>query len=235
MNYQYASKKRRRINSPKIRAGLPALFTVGNAVAGFIAILSIADGEYTDAASFIFLAMLFDSMDGRVARRLEATSPFGTELDSLADAISFGVAPAFLVYSVWLNIYGTLGILASACLVIGGIARLARFNMLGPRPYFVGLPIPAVGAFLATLVISGLSVAPKQIALWSVLLSYLMVSSIKYPNFKQGVRSKNTSLFLFGFALLAVIVMVIEPNRFLIFPFLYYIIAGPILEAKRKE
>ncbi|MCK4554986.1 MAG: CDP-diacylglycerol--serine O-phosphatidyltransferase [Candidatus Aenigmarchaeota archaeon] len=235
MPYKYKAKGKRRAASARIRTGLPTFFTVANAISGFLSIIHTARGAYSDAAIFIFVAMLFDAVDGRVARKMGVTSDFGVEIDSLADAISFGAAPAFLAYAAWFQPYGYLGMLIASSLVVGGILRLARFNLLGPEPYFIGLPIPAVGAFLAMLVLSGTNIAPNQLAIWVLALSYLMVSNIRYPNFKQRIRTKNMSLFIFGFALLAVVVMLIDPNKFLVFPFLYYILAGPIIEAKKRQ
>ncbi len=235
MPYKYKTGGKRRAASVKIRTGLPTLFTVANALFGFLSIIHTARGAYSDAAILIFVAMLFDAMDGRVARKMGVTSDFGVEVDSLADAVSFGAAPAFLVYMQWFQQYSYLGMLIASSVVVCGILRLARFNITGPEPYFIGLPIPAVGAFLAMLVLSGTNIAPNQLAIWVLALSYLMVSNIRYPNFKQSIRTMNMSLFIFGFALLAVVVMLIDPNKFLIFPFLYYILAGPIVEAKKRR
>jgi len=128
---------------------LPSLLTTGNLFCGFFAMLLTADGRYTEATLAIFVAMIMDMLDGRVARLMKATSQFGVEYDSLADVISFGVAPAFLLYSFALRDLGRPAWFAAFLFVICGALRLARFNVITgstDKRYFIGLPIPAGAA-----------------------------------------------------------------------------------------
>lgn len=188
---------------------LPTLMTAGNILCGFVAILQIFDGRhlaenqhYHYAIVFILLACLFDALDGRVARMGGTESPFGRELDSLADIVSFGVAPALLVHDIVLKEIDTpkgLGWLISCVYLVCGAMRLARFNCLATADVkcssksFRGCPIPAAAGVISslTLLIIWLDSNEKEIGNWKyalaglmALLSYLMVSSLEYPSFK---------------------------------------------------
>ena len=209
--------------------------TVGNVLMGFASILYTLKGEYPNAVLAIFIALMFDGLDGRVARFLENPSEFGRELDSLSDIVSFGVAPALLIYSTSLSDAGLLGVAAASSIVVAGAIRLARFNILKGLKYFMGLPIPVVGAFLSALIYTDTKIAPKTLAVLAIILAYLMISKVKYPNFKQNIRSRNLAIFLLVFALFLAIVLVMRPEKLLVAPFLYYIAAGPVVEMKNKE
>jgi CDP-diacylglycerol--serine O-phosphatidyltransferase len=188
---------------------LPTLMTAGNILCGFVAILQIFDGRHLDdhmhyhyAIVFILLACLFDALDGRVARMGGTESPFGRELDSLADIVSFGVAPALLVHDIVLKEIDTpkgLGWLISCIYLVCGAMRLARFNCLAAvdakssNTSFRGCPIPAAAGVISslTLLIIWLDSNEREIGNWKyalaglmALLSYLMVSSLEYPSFK---------------------------------------------------
>lgn len=188
---------------------LPTLMTAGNILCGFVAILQIFDGRhlamnqhYHYAIVFILLACLFDALDGRVARMGGTESPFGRELDSLADIVSFGVAPALLVHDIVLKEIDTpkgLGWLISCVYLVCGAMRLARFNCLAAADVkssmkgFRGCPIPAAAGVISslTLLIIWLDSNEKEIGNWKyvlaglmALLSYLMVSNLEYPSFK---------------------------------------------------
>ncbi|MCC2683574.1 MAG: CDP-diacylglycerol--serine O-phosphatidyltransferase, partial [Paenibacillaceae bacterium] len=128
-----------------------------------------------------------DGLDGRVARALNAQSEFGKELDSLSDVISFGVAPAFIMYVVaFSDVNPALAWIVTAIFPICGALRLARFNVVAGVPgYFIGLPIPAAGGVLCTLALFHKDIPVYVLLISSVLLSYLMVSTVKYPNFKK--------------------------------------------------
>ncbi|GAB7387325.1 CDP-diacylglycerol--serine O-phosphatidyltransferase [Bacillaceae bacterium] len=168
---------------------LPSLFTIGNLFLGIVAIILAFQGEplYVEyAAILIIVGMFLDGLDGRVARMLNAQSDFGKELDSLSDVISFGVAPAFIMYVVALQDLNMLGIFLTAVFPICGALRLARFNIQTGTPgYFVGLPITAAGGVLATLALYHEFLTPVLSILGVLGLSFLMVSNIKYPNFKK--------------------------------------------------
>src|SRR3989440_2041112 len=145
--------RRRRWNELREKRGrgiflLPSLLTTGNLFCGFFALLLTVENRYTEAALAIFVAMIMDILDGRVARLMKATSQFGLEFDSLADVVSFCVAPAFLIYSFALSVLGRPAWFGAFLFVICGALRLARFNVhtgTVDRRFFVGLPTPAPG------------------------------------------------------------------------------------------
>ena len=165
---------------------LPSLFTVGNLFLGIVSIILAFDNNVEYAAIMVIIGMLLDGLDGRIARLLNTQSEFGKELDSLSDVISFGVAPAFIMYVAVLNEMGALGWGVTALFPIAGALRLARFNVKPGVPgYFIGLPITAAGGVLATMTLYHQVFPPIALPLAMMFLSYLMVSNIKYPNFKK--------------------------------------------------
>ncbi|MCZ8517232.1 CDP-diacylglycerol--serine O-phosphatidyltransferase [Paenibacillus filicis] len=170
-----------------ITKSLPNVFTVGNLFLGIISIILVFNENPELAAIFVIVAMLLDGLDGRVARALNAQSEFGKELDSLSDVISFGVAPAFIMYVVaFKEINPAAAWIVTAIFPICGALRLARFNVVAGTPgYFIGLPIPAAGGVLCTLALFHKELNTLVLVLSTLLLSYLMVSTVKYPNFKK--------------------------------------------------
>ncbi|PZT54846.1 CDP-diacylglycerol--serine O-phosphatidyltransferase [Paenibacillus silvae] len=166
---------------------IPNLFTLGNLFLGMLAILLAINEKYSLAAIMVIIAMLLDGLDGRVARALNAQSEFGKELDSLSDMVSFGAAPALIIFMVsFQDATPILAWIATAAFPICGAIRLARFNVRPGIPgYFTGLPIPAAGGVLATLSLFHKDIGPISMMIATLLLSYLMVSSLKYPNFKK--------------------------------------------------
>src|SRR5256712_5848099 len=135
---------------------LPSLLTTGNLFCGFFALLLTVENRYTEAALAIFVAMIMDILDGRVARLMKATSQFGLEFDSLADVVSFCVAPAFLIYSFALSALGRPAWFGAFLFVICGALRLARFNVhtgTVDRRFFVGLPTPAAAGLVVSAVV----------------------------------------------------------------------------------
>jgi CDP-diacylglycerol--serine O-phosphatidyltransferase len=207
----------------KIMYVLPNLFTMGCLFCGFYSITQsfhAADmaGLYRAGLAIIYAA-LFDAFDGRVARATRTDSAFGLELDSLADVVAFGVAPAALVYNWGLAGLGTIGIVVSFLWLACGALRLARFNILshdhhkapdhGPSKYFVGLPIPAAAAVIVSLVVlarrvGGADYEPGRWALAAVVtcVALLMVSRFKFRTFKAvSWRSRNTWLLVFAVAI----------------------------------
>ncbi|WP_373231623.1 CDP-diacylglycerol--serine O-phosphatidyltransferase [Cohnella sp.] len=170
-----------------IAKSIPNLFTIGNLFLGVIAIILAFDGNANSAALLVIIAMLLDGLDGRVARALNVQSEFGKELDSLSDVISFGVAPAFIMYQVaFTNINPALAWIVTAIFPICGALRLARFNVIDGIPgYFIGLPIPAAGGVLATLALFHDELHYSLLVISTVVLSFLMISNMKYPNFKK--------------------------------------------------
>jgi CDP-diacylglycerol--serine O-phosphatidyltransferase len=202
------------------RAVVPSLFTVLNMFCGFMSIIHASKGEFSAASWFIILAAGFDSLDGVMARITKSSSEFGVEIDSLSDVVSFGAAPAFLVYQLHLHALGGFGILVSSFLMIFGGLRLARFNthLVGfDKEHFVGLPIPISAMTVASFVLeywhadSGLGAGPAGLLPWIVAaLSLLMVSKVRYdtlPRISRRAVRKEPWKFLF-FALSIVVVFV---------------------------
>ncbi|MCR8645825.1 CDP-diacylglycerol--serine O-phosphatidyltransferase [Paenibacillus sp. N1-5-1-14] len=171
-----------------IKKSLPSVFTIGNLFLGVLAIILVFNDHADRAAVLVIIAMLLDGLDGRVARALNVQSEFGKELDSLSDVISFGVAPAFIMYYVaFTELNPMLAWTVTAIFPICGAIRLARFNVVAGTPgYFIGMPIPAAGGILSTLALFHADVPAAVTVIATVLLSYLMVSRLKYPNFKKS-------------------------------------------------
>ncbi|MFF2890666.1 CDP-diacylglycerol--serine O-phosphatidyltransferase [Paenibacillus sp. NPDC057967] len=170
-----------------IAKSIPSLLTVGNLFLGVIAIILVFNEKPALAAMMVLIAMLLDGVDGRVARALNAQSEFGKELDSLSDVISFGVAPAFIMYVVaFQDLSPALAWTATALFPICGALRLARFNVITSNTgYFIGLPIPAAGGVLATLALFKEDIPISVLLTSTLVLALLMVSTIRYPNFKK--------------------------------------------------
>lgn len=161
---------------------IPSIFTLSNLLFGFMALIWILDKEFHLAAGMILLSVLMDSMDGKVARKLSVSSDFGKELDSLSDLVSFGVAPAILVYSAYLRSgLGIWGILIAAVFALCGAVRLARFNVLNISTYFVGVPITFAGGLMALLMLFDQFVPWVFYPIFLLILSFLMVSTFRVP------------------------------------------------------
>jgi len=171
---------------------LPNLFTASSIFVGVISIVEASKGHFILASWLVLLALVFDGLDGRVARMTNTTSQFGVEFDSLADIISFGIAPAMLLYFFVGHEFGRFGILVSALYVIFGAIRLARFNISTAKTdpnVFIGLPIPTAAVFLSMWVLlfnkytlQGYSIILLFLALG---VAILMVSNFRYPSFKK--------------------------------------------------
>ena len=219
---------------------LPSLFTLTSVFLGFSAISWAAAGHYTLAGVAILFAIIFDSVDGRVARMTRTQTQFGVELDSLADVISFGAAPAVLVYQAYLKglwVAGPLdlGLVLAFTYLTGGVVRLARYNVDAHRKpgvvkQFTGLPIPGGAGLLAGLVtameLSGREPGGVAMAVLMVVLGVLMVSTVKYPKTLPKPRSMEFVLRVGLLAgLLGVVAMVNHYYMVALF-FAYYIIAG---------
>ena len=212
---------RRRTDSEarKVRRGvylLPSMFTMANMFCGYACIVYAMRGEFATAAPFIGFAIVLDMLDGRVARMTGSTSAFGIEFDSLADVISFGVAPAILSFSWGLQPLGRLGWAAGFLFVAAAAVRLARFNIQSgshDKRYFVGMPSPAAAGVPAATVFAfpqGFQTSPEALPVLAMVIvpSLLMVSTIRFRSFKTfdlQARRSYPVLFLFavGFVLLA--------------------------------
>ncbi|MEX3745098.1 MULTISPECIES: CDP-diacylglycerol--serine O-phosphatidyltransferase [Lysinibacillus] len=168
---------------------IPCMITIGNFICGLLAIRSLFIQDFYSAVFFIFVGMFLDFFDGMAARKLNAVSDIGKELDSFADLITFGVAPAMLAYNVALYSIPFIGILCTLAYGTCGAIRLSRFNVLQSKsPTFIGMPIPFAGICLVLLSFMNNSIV---LALSTCVLSYLMVSTIKFPHFKRLAVEKS--------------------------------------------
>jgi CDP-diacylglycerol--serine O-phosphatidyltransferase len=231
---------RKRRPKIKMRRGvyiLPNLFTTGNLFCGFWAIISVFQERFFYAAIAILLASAFDILDGKVARLSGATSKFGVQYDSLADLVSFGIAPALLAFSWALRPYGRFGWLAAFLFVVCGALRLARFNVQassGEVKYFKGLPIPAAATMIALTILLYLRlietgwVKDIVILVMIYILAFLMVSNIRYVSFKELNLAKRKPFSIFIFVVLSMIVIIMEPTIVLFSFVLFYIFSGPV-------
>lgn len=226
---------------------LPSLFTTGNLLAGFYALLSCYNGYTYRAAVAILVAILLDILDGKIARLTRTASEFGKEYDSLADFISFGVAPAALLYVWALRPYGRVGWLAALLFVICSALRLARFNVMSresPDEDFIGLPAPAAAGVVASTVILdegillALSSMPLLLALMSYFLAFLMVSTLRYRSFKHvNVHKRHPFNLVVGLAL-TVIIFVVIPQIAVFIIMMTYTLSGPfekLLQVRRAQ
>lgn len=218
---------------------LPSLFTTGNVFCGFyafIAVMSDREDKFFVAAAAILIAMLFDALDGRVARMTKTTSEFGVQYDSLADVISFGMAPALLAYYWVLQPFGRLGWMAAFLFLLCGALRLARFNVTKPETLgdnFLGLPIPVAAAAIATIVIAfedlfQTRLDPKIMVGLVYLLAFLMVSNIKYPAFKKFDFKNRVTFTRFMFVILFIYVLATIPREAAFTLTFLYVLSGPV-------
>jgi CDP-diacylglycerol---serine O-phosphatidyltransferase len=255
MKIRRKNKEKEKTERERWRKGvyvLPNIFTTLNLFCGFIAIISALEGSFEKSAHLLIAAMAFDILDGKVARATRTTSRFGVEYDSLADVISFGMAPGLIMYLWMLRPMGKFGWLAAMIFLACGALRLARFNTnaaTADSRWFTGLPIPAAAGMLATLILFAEKIelkinpeAPNFILIYFLLagiyaLSFLMVSSIKYASFKKLpaflTREKNFNLLVIAVLLLVFIVQ--EPSVALFTLNLLYVVSGPFNSIYRRH
>jgi len=238
---------------------VPNLFTISSLVLGIYAIISASSGTVRgliNAAIAICFSILFDSMDGRVARLTKTESLFGLQLDSLADLVAFGVAPAFLLYKWDLYNVGILGIVAASMFATCGALRLARFNVIALKNIkqssesFVGLPIPGGAGIVVSLFLTMNNSftatelytlnTPVNMVIFTAIISYLMVSNIRYPTFKHiRPTPKNFSVTVLILIATIYISVVISLPVALFSLIGIYMLLGPVMEImfyrKRKE
>jgi CDP-diacylglycerol--serine O-phosphatidyltransferase len=232
----------RRFTGESLRRGiflLPSLFTVSNMLCGFAAVLHAIHGRYELAGWLIILAGVLDGLDGRIARLMNSTSDFGKEYDSLADVVSFGVAPAVLAYQWGLAGTGRWGWATAFLFLVAGSVRLARFNVHaahGDKRYFTGLPIPAGAGSLTMMVLIAPEHLPDRldtiaICAFVFLISMLMVSTIPYHSYKDfnpRQRWPAAAFFLFAFV---VAVIVVSPVPVMAVLAAAYLLWGPLAMA----
>jgi CDP-diacylglycerol--serine O-phosphatidyltransferase len=215
---------------------LPSLFTLMGLFSGFYALIAAVQGRYELAAWAILAAALFDMLDGRVARLLNAESAFGAELDSLCDMVSFGLAPAILVYLWALAPLQKFGWLAAFLITACAALRLARFNVQlasQDKRYFQGLPTPATALLLATAILFHEQGGYEPVAwLWlaiSIFLAWLMVSGVRFLSGKDIDLKKRRSFALLTGMLLAIVFVMADPYKVLFGVMLIYCLHGPVL------
>jgi len=222
----------------KVLFAIPTLFTLSSVFLGFMSVTCVLDGEMALAAAAILFAALFDMLDGKVARLTRTESRFGIQIDSLADVMSFGLAPAILVYEASLRELRAgsldLGLAIAFLFVAAGALRLARFNVMaetteGRVRRFVGLPIPMAAGTLASLVLAlshtGGVLGALPIALLVVLLSLLMVSSFTYRK-SPGATRVSALLVLCPVAVIPITLAFIQPVYGFFGIYVYYILLG---------
>lgn len=229
---------------------LPSLFTAGNLVFGFLSIIYSIDEKFTPAAWCILIAMIMDIVDGRIARWTKSTSSFGIEFDSLADLISFGMAPSILMYMMMLHTMNKPGIAIAVFFVVAGALRLARFNVKAQDGQssnnFVGLPIPAAAGILASFALSyelfegGQEITVKTIPLLMkrmpfffksipvlmIIISFLMVSSVPYLAIKKFKLNRPKSFQVFTLIMIGILLVLAYPQNTIFIIFLLYLISG---------
>jgi CDP-diacylglycerol--serine O-phosphatidyltransferase len=215
---------------------LPNLLTTGALFGGFYAVLSGFSGNFEIAAIAIFVAMVFDGLDGRVARMTNTQSDFGVQYDSLSDMVSFGIAPAIVVYGWGLTGLGKVGIAAAFVYASCAALRLARFNVqssVNSGKFFIGLPSPAAAALIAGFVWSAYSLQPSWFisaftALLTAVAGLLMVSNFKYPSFKQIDLRGRVPFVVILSIVMSFVVITIDPPRILLMLALAYAFYAPV-------
>ncbi|MEH7456170.1 CDP-diacylglycerol--serine O-phosphatidyltransferase [Bacillus pseudomycoides] len=186
------------------RAAIPNLFTLGNLYSGFLSIGYASLGYYKSAAILVLIGMMLDSLDGRVARLLRVDSQMGKELDSLADVVTFGAAPAVLMYYTSFSNYGIIGLYIAGLFPLFGAYRLARFNVTPSSTsmkYFTGVPITAAGGLVAFLTLFSHTIPKIVLITVFVTFAFLMVSRIRIPSLKDVPIPRYSiiiTLFLIG-------------------------------------
>ena len=206
---------------------IPNMITSGNMLCGMLSLVLAFHGHFVPASWLIFIAVVFDFMDGKMARKLGGGSSFGMELDSLADVVSFGVAPAMIMYSVYLkDFYGVAGAIVAAFFALCGALRLARFNVHHVDGSFQGLPIPAAGHFVVSFVVAAVYLPPAVMAVIVAATGFLMISNVPFSNLKalkRGNMDHRKALFLWAFAFMLIAVL---RNRAPLAGILIYIVSG---------
>jgi CDP-diacylglycerol--serine O-phosphatidyltransferase len=232
---------------------LPNLFTTAGLFAGFYAIIAAMNHNYENAAIAIFVAMVMDGIDGRVARLTNTTSEFGVQYDSLSDMVCFGLAPSLVLFQWSLSsmieqgwIWSKLGWLAAFVYTASAALRLARFNTQvasADKRYFQGLPSPSAAAVLAGLVWFSVDNGLDGDDMWIIgavltaLMGLLMVSNVRFYSFKEVDMKRRVPFVALLLIVLIFVVVSSHPPSVLFFGFLSYAISGPVitLHQKRKK
>jgi CDP-diacylglycerol---serine O-phosphatidyltransferase len=207
----------------RLKKSIPNMFTLGNLYCGFLSIGFAANGQFKNAAILILIGMMLDSMDGRLARMLKADSVLGKELDSLADIVTFGVAPSFLVYYTYFFQFGMVGFAVAGLFPLFGAYRLARFNISSDKTglsYFIGVPITAAGGILALLTLFGNFIPNIVTTVVFTALCFLMVSRVRIPSLKDIPLPKYGTIIT---VFIAGLLFIIYRGTYEQFPYLIYV------------
>ena len=224
---------------------LPNVMTLGALFSGFYAIIAVMSGNFNEAGWAIFIAGILDGLDGRIARLTNTQSAFGAQFDSLSDMVSFGVAPAVIMFSWAFEPLGRLGWAASFIYMSCAALRLARFNVqLGTvdRRFFVGLQSPMAAAVVAFLPWAGykygLEVTPLVAylcAILTVFIGFLMISNYSYSSFKELQFKGTVPYMVFVFVVIMLVVVAQNPHEVLLTMAVVYALSGPIMWAYKKR
>ena len=226
---------------------IPNLLTTGSVLCGFVSIIYSFDGYLTIAANLILVSFVLDGLDGRVARITKTTSDFGAQYDSLADVVSFGVAPSVFLYQWFLkdvnfliNSWLELGVIIASLYLVSVLLRLARFNTSKSKDFFIGLPCP-LGAVLVTLsyiMINkvGLEItAHKEISVFlTLLVSFLMISKFSYFSFKNFGSDEKIKFYWLFFIIFLLVITLINPYMVLLLLAIIYSLSGLFINIFRK-
>lgn len=225
---------------------IPNALTIIGLLLGVFSIIKAMNGFYNDAALLIVAAAFFDGIDGKVARLMNTSSEIGMQLDSLADMVSFGVAPGIMMYEMVLKDYGRVGVAIMFVYVACGALRLARFNVNASvikGPYFQGLPIPAAACFLSTIVIFIYDNLLQQdlrsiyfdigAILVTLFLGFVMVSNIPYYSFKKITFDKPMFMKAGFVSIILLAIVIIVPGDALFLSMLLYVVYSPMLHIIR--
>ena len=222
------------------RSIAPNLFTLVNLFMGFTAIIYTSNGRFFAAAMCILIAGIFDLLDGLVARLLNATSEFGIELDSLCDAVSFGVAPSYMLYKSFFYQFGDIGILLASLPALGGVIRLARFNVqvnsYEDKKYFTGLAIPSGAFTIITYIVYYHQTQlipeiykPLSIIAITIITTLAMVSRIKFDNVpRPTIKNIKQKPVIFSIFIIGVLASIFTKGKFILPFMLFYIVASSI-------
>lgn len=239
-----------------IRYLAPSLFTVGNMACGFFSLLAVSHQDYSTASWLILSAVLLDALDGSVARLVKAESLFGMEFDSLADWVSFGIAPAYMLYNFVLKDYGPAGKAIAFVYALCGALRLARFNLTTQSGqtipgHFTGLPIPAGAGMLSSFILlytiieqdsPARTLKPLMdqvptlyvlIPLFMLAIAGLMVSTVPYRTFKQPDLLRPRSAGRLMIIVAGFLLVYLYPHTAVFLVFCAYILSGPAVWAKK--
>ncbi|REL26017.1 CDP-diacylglycerol--serine O-phosphatidyltransferase [Thalassotalea euphylliae] len=216
---------------------LPNLLTTAGLFSGFYAVVSSMNGHFEAAAVAIFVAMIFDGLDGRVARITNTQSEFGAEYDSMADMVSFGIAPGLVTYNWALSGMGKFGWLAAFVFVAGAALRLARFNTqvgVADKRYFQGLASPAAAGVIASIVWVGTEYQVNgqdygfAMGILTIITGLLMVSNFRYNSFKEVDWKGKVSFIVVLLIVLVFVVVASSPAELLMAIFVLYACSGPV-------